>query len=71
VTPLEIVAIDEDWPVGLRARARAADPGRAPVGIEIRLRKTAAGWRIADVVLEGVSVLRQTAREIGMLRPAA
>jgi len=71
VTSLEIIAIDEDWPVGRRARARATSPGRAPIEIEIRLRETATGWRIADIVLEGISVLRQTVREIGTPRPAA
>jgi len=69
LTPIEIVAIDEDWPIGLRARAQAAASGCAPVEIAIRLRKTAAGWQIADVILEGVSVLCQTMREIGAPRP--
>lgn len=71
VASLEIAAIDEDWPVGLRARVRASVAGRAPVEIEIRLRETARGWRVSDVVLEGVSVLRQTVREIGPPRPSA
>jgi ABC-type transporter MlaC component len=70
-TALDLVAIDEDWPVGLRARARASAAGRAPVEIEVRLRETSQGWRISDVLLDGVSVLRQTVREIGAPRPSA
>jgi ABC-type transporter MlaC component len=66
---LDLVAIDEDWPVGLRAHVRAATAGRLPVAIEVRLRETPRGWRISDVLIDGVSLLRQTVREIGAPRP--
>jgi ABC-type transporter MlaC component len=36
----------------------------------VRLRETKRGWRISDILIDGVSLLRQTVREIGAPRPA-